>query len=58
MKRILQLASDSELCADMGARARAAYEQRWETDRRINEWRQVLTVAAEPTSQECNAKLD
>lgn len=58
MIRILQLATDPELCAEMGARARAAYEQRWEADRRINEWRDALTVVAGLTSRKANAELD
>jgi glycosyltransferase involved in cell wall biosynthesis len=46
MKRILQLARDPNLCACMGARGRAAYEQRWNKNRAIDEWREVLNAAA------------
>lgn len=46
MDRILQLAMDPKLCADMGARALAAYEQHWNKNRAVDEWREVLNAAA------------
>jgi colanic acid biosynthesis glycosyl transferase WcaI len=44
--RILQLAETPELCAELGARARAAFEQHWTKDRAVEQWQQVLTEAA------------
>jgi colanic acid biosynthesis glycosyl transferase WcaI len=45
MNRILQLAGDPKLCADMGARARAAFELHWDKHWAIDEWRKVLNDA-------------
>lgn len=50
MDRILQLAGDPKLCADMGARARMTFELHWDKDRAIDEWRDVLNAAAGRTS--------
>jgi colanic acid biosynthesis glycosyl transferase WcaI len=44
--RILQLAETPELCAELGARARAAFEQHWTKDRAVEQWQQVLSEAA------------
>jgi colanic acid biosynthesis glycosyl transferase WcaI len=44
--RILQLAETPELCAELGARARTAFEQHWTKDRAIEQWQQVLCEAA------------
>ena len=51
MDRILQLANDPELCASMGARARAAFEQRWHEERAINHWEEVLNAAVGRTPE-------
>src|SRR5262249_20812317 len=52
-KRILQLAADPELCADMGTRACEAYELHWNKTRAVGEWREVLNAVAAitPTDQ-------
>ena len=52
MARILQLATDPELCASMGARARATFEQRWDKERAVEQWEEVLNAAFEFTSGE------
>jgi glycosyltransferase involved in cell wall biosynthesis len=44
--RILQLATDPALCASMGGRARAAFEERWDKGRAMEQWAEVLNVAA------------
>ena len=49
--RILQLARDPELCRNMGARARAAFEARWDTRGAVEQWEEVLTAAAQPTQE-------
>jgi glycosyltransferase involved in cell wall biosynthesis len=49
--RILQLAQDPHLCAAMGARVRATFEQHWEKSRAIREWAELLRlVSAKKTS--------
>ena len=58
MDRILQLAGDPKLCADMGARARMTFELHWEKDRAIDEWLNVLNAAAGRTSQARSVPLD
>src|SRR5262249_5520782 len=45
MDRILQLANDPKLCASMGARARAAFEQHWNKERAIEQWDEILNAA-------------
>jgi colanic acid biosynthesis glycosyl transferase WcaI len=57
MDRILQMANDPELCASMGARARAAFEQRWHEERAINHWEEVLKAAfgRTPERRACHA---
>lgn len=40
--RILQLASDPELCASMGARAREAFEQHWDKGHAMAKWEKAL----------------
>jgi glycosyltransferase involved in cell wall biosynthesis len=47
--RISQLAMDTELSASMGAGARAAFEKRWDKDRAIKQWEEVLNAALGPT---------
>jgi colanic acid biosynthesis glycosyl transferase WcaI len=42
MLRIQQLADDPELCASMGARARAAFEQHWDKGHAMAKWAKVL----------------
>jgi hypothetical protein len=42
MDRILQLAGDPELCASMGARARAAFEQHWDKGHAVEQWAELL----------------
>ena len=44
--RILQLASDPELCSRMGASARGAFEEHWDKARGVAQWAEVLDVAA------------
>lgn len=44
--RILHLASDPELCAAMGVRARAAFEDQWDKERAVERWVEVLKSAA------------
>jgi colanic acid biosynthesis glycosyl transferase WcaI len=44
MDRILQLASDPELCASMGGRARATFERQWNKERAIEQWEEVLNA--------------
>ena len=46
--RISQLAMDAELSASMGAGARAAFEKRWDKDRAIKQWEEVLNAALGP----------
>jgi colanic acid biosynthesis glycosyl transferase WcaI len=46
MDRILQLASDPELCASMGGRARATFERQWNKERAIEQWEEVLNAAS------------
>jgi colanic acid biosynthesis glycosyl transferase WcaI len=46
MDRILQLASDPELCAHMGARARAAFEKYWDKTRAVEQWAEVLKMTS------------
>jgi glycosyltransferase involved in cell wall biosynthesis len=46
MDRILQLATDPALCASMGARARTAFEERWDKGRAMEQWVEVLNVVA------------
>jgi glycosyltransferase involved in cell wall biosynthesis len=50
--RILQLARDPELCRTMGARARAAFEARWDTRNAVKQWEEVLNAAAQPTQEQ------
>ena len=44
MARILQLATDPDLCASMGARAREAFDQHWDKSRAIAKWETVLNA--------------
>ena len=37
--RILQLAQDPQLCANLGARARDAFEQHWDKSHAVEKWR-------------------
>jgi hypothetical protein len=57
MDRILQLAMDPKLCAEMGTRARAAYEQHWNKHRAIDEWQEVLKSAAGLTTLKRNVDV-
>src|SRR5262245_9276422 len=54
--RILQLARDPELCRTMGARARAAFEARWEMRSAMKQWEQILNGAAQPTQEQVGAE--
>ena len=47
VNHILRLARAPQLRADMGARARAAFEQRWTKERAVEKWEQVLSAAAD-----------
>jgi len=40
--RILQLAQDPQLCATLGARARAAFEKHWNKSKAVEKWEEVL----------------
>jgi glycosyltransferase involved in cell wall biosynthesis len=40
--RILQLANDPHLCAAMGTRARAAFDQHWDKSNAVEQWTEVL----------------
>jgi glycosyltransferase involved in cell wall biosynthesis len=44
---IVQLAEDPQLCTDMGARARAAFEEHWSKDRAVEQWEDVLKAVAD-----------
>ena len=44
MARILQLATDPDLCASMGAQAREAFDQHWDKSRAIAKWETVLNA--------------
>jgi colanic acid biosynthesis glycosyl transferase WcaI len=44
--RILQLASDPELCSRMGASARIAFEEHWDKARGVAQWAEILNVPA------------
>jgi glycosyltransferase involved in cell wall biosynthesis len=43
--RILELARDRELCCEMGARAREAFEAHWDKKQAIAKWEEVLLAA-------------
>jgi colanic acid biosynthesis glycosyl transferase WcaI len=49
--RILQLAQDAELCATMGARARAAFEEHWDKNCAVAKWEEVLKAVATSGTQ-------
>jgi glycosyltransferase involved in cell wall biosynthesis len=42
---ILELASDRALCAEMGARAREAFEAHWDKEQTLARWEAVLMAA-------------
>jgi glycosyltransferase involved in cell wall biosynthesis len=44
--RILELAAAPQLCAELGARARAAFEQNWTKDRAVDKWQRLLNDVA------------
>jgi glycosyltransferase involved in cell wall biosynthesis len=50
--RILQLAGDPELCASLGARARAAFEERWDKRSAVEQWEEVLSAAVRPAQEQ------
>ena len=49
--RILQLAQDPQLCATLGARARAAFEKHWDKSRAVEKWEEVLKAVATSGAQ-------
>ena len=49
--RILQLASDPELCLAMGGRARAAFEKHWDKEHAMVQWAEVLKAASDGNMQ-------
>ena len=49
--RILQLAQDPQLCATLGARARAAFEKHWDKSRAVEKWEEVLKAVATSSAQ-------
>ena len=38
MRRLLELASDRNLCASMGVRARVAFERQWDKEQALAKW--------------------
>ena len=42
MERILELASDHNLCATLGKHARAAFERQWDKEQAIAKWEAFL----------------
>jgi glycosyltransferase involved in cell wall biosynthesis len=50
--RILQLAGDPELCASLGSRARAAFDERWDKRFAVEQWGEVLNAAVRPTREQ------
>jgi colanic acid biosynthesis glycosyl transferase WcaI len=46
MNQILRLAENPKMCAEMGARARLAFEQHWDKPQAIDQWREALKAAA------------
>jgi glycosyltransferase involved in cell wall biosynthesis len=52
MDRILQLAGDPELCARLGVRARATFEERWDKRSAVEQWEEVLDAAVRPTREQ------
>jgi glycosyltransferase involved in cell wall biosynthesis len=50
--RILQLAGDPELCASLGSRARAAFDERWDKRFAVEQWEEVLYAAVRPTREQ------
>ena len=47
-ERILALASDRDLSASMGARARMAFERQWDKQQALAEWEGLLQVVGHP----------
>ena len=46
MRRLLELAGDSNLCASMGVRARVAFERQWDKDQALGNGRRCCVVSA------------
>ena len=42
MRRLLELASDRNLCASMGVRARVVFERQWDKDQALAKWEALL----------------
>ena len=49
--RILQLAQDPQLCANLGARARDAFEQHWDKSHAVEKWIEVLKALVASDTQ-------
>src|SRR5262249_34391514 len=49
--RILQLASNPQLCLSLGARAREAFEKHWDKGRLIEQWAKLLHLVAGDNSK-------
>jgi glycosyltransferase involved in cell wall biosynthesis len=49
--RILQLAQDPQLCATLGARARAAVEKHWNKSQAVEKWEEVLKAVVSECPQ-------
>ena len=47
MRRLLELAGDSNLCASMGVRARVAFERQWDKDQALAKWETLLRGVGE-----------
>jgi colanic acid biosynthesis glycosyl transferase WcaI len=52
LARILQAAGDPKLCVRVGARARAAFEERWDKRSAVEQWEEVLKAAVNPTREQ------
>ena len=46
-RRLLELASDRNLCASMGVRARLAFERQWDKDQALAKWEALLRDVGE-----------
>ena len=55
--RILELASNRELCSEMGQRAREAFEAEWDKDRALAKWEVVLSALLEKESDPLQSPL-
>jgi hypothetical protein len=54
MRRLLELAGDSNLCASMGVRARVAFERQWDKDQALAKWEALLRGVGEESALQPN----